>query len=359
MAIASLKLVNFRNHTELDITPHGSNIAISGANGAGKTNILEAISFLSPGKGIFNSTCQEILNTHNAADSWQVFAELKTTDNDHKVGSGFHKISPKRIVRINESEPPKHHDLLEYLRVIWLIPQMDGILADTPSAKRRFIDRLTFNFYPKHAQSINRYEYALKSRNRLLQDGVNDEILLNNFESLMATEAIQITKFRKEAINLITSQIQKFKTEFLAPQILLCGEIEEMFESLQPQDLSVKIVNKLKNNRRLDSVIKKCSYGVHKTDIRFIHPIKQVSASYCSTGEKKAMLISLIIAQAMILESIFQGSIILLLDDIFSHLDNSFSQNLLTEIKKLSAQCWITGTQTHPLLGKDYVTFDM
>ena len=357
MAIKSLKLINFRNHYELDIAPNCSNVAISGPNGAGKTNILEAISFLSPGKGIFNAAGHEVLNTHNLAASWQVFAELQTPDNDHKVGSGFNKFSPKRIVRINESEPPRHHDLLEYLRVIWLIPQMDGILADTPSMRRRFVDRLTFNFYPEHAAYTNRYEYALKSRNKLLQDGPYDEILLNNFEKMMADEAIKITIFRKEAIGLITKQMNNFQTEFLAAQILLHGDIEEKFATLSKDSLGDEIMNKLKNNRKFDALIKKCSYGVHKTEIKFIHPTKQVAASFCSTGEKKAMLISLVIAQSMVLQSIFNGSIILLLDDIFSHLDNTFSQNLLTEISKLSAQSWITGTHTQALLGKDYVTF--
>jgi DNA replication and repair protein RecF len=120
-----------------------------------------------------------------------------------------------------------------------------------------------------------------------------------------------------------------------------------------------EIAQKLKNNRKFDTLIKKCSYGTHKSVIKFVHPFKQTEATSCSTGEKKAMLISLVIAQSMVLESIFNGSIILLLDDIFSHLDNTFSQNLLTEISKLSAQCWITGTHHNTLLGKDYVTLAM
>jgi DNA replication and repair protein RecF len=345
MAIRFLRLVNFRNHKELDISTGGGNVLITGPNGAGKTNILEAISLLSPGRGIFNAKHQEMLNIENKSNNYGIFSETFSMDNVHKIGTGYNALSSKRTIKINDTEIQKQHDILEFLRVIWLIPQMDSTLSGNLTQKRRFIDRLTFNFFPLHSKSAITYEYALKSRSKVLSEGPYDDILLSTFEKIMAEEAIKIATFRRESVSLISSQLNKFSTKFLVPFIEINCDIDKDIVQHNKNLIIDRIMSKLRQCRRIDTLTKKCGYGVHRTEIKFLHSSKLLDAEFCSTGEKKAMLISLIIAQVMMLQSIFNGSIVLLLDDIFSHLDRTFSQNLINELSILKAQKWITGTQ--------------
>ncbi len=355
MGIKLLQLIDYRNHKELSINCNSDNVLIYGSNGAGKTNILEAISLLAPGKGIFNAPGVEILNSTTNSNAWQIFCEVIENGELNKIGTGFNNFLNKRTIKLNETPLKRTTELLEVLRIIWLTPQMDGILSGSSGEKRKFFDRIVYNFYPSHANSVSRYEYALKSRSKLLAENYADIILLNNFEKILAEECIKILNTRFETIKLISKQFTTFKTTFLHPSISIKGSLEKDIANLEQSEQYDHIISTLSKNRKIDTYSKRTNYGIHRSEISFLNRNKNITASMCSTGEKKAMLISLIIGQIKALRNIFDGSIILLMDDIFSHLDNNYRSKLIEELEFIKAQIWITSTHNDELHCNNFV----
>lgn len=337
MSIANLTINNFRNHNTLSISSAVKFVLITGDNGAGKTNILEAISLLSPGKGFRNAKSLELPNKFGDSKEWSVFAELHEDSGAHKIGTGLIANSNKKIFRANESTLQKQQDILDFIRVIWLTPQMDGLFLDTPSTRRKFLDRVSFNLFPEHAVHSMHYQYAMKSRNRLLSDNNFDDIWLSNLENSMVENGIKIMETRYKTIEILQSSIDEMESGFLKPKLDISCSLSTSIPDSEYKE-------KLKNSRIKDSRSKRCSFGSHTADLKALHPIKEIDSSFCSTGEQKAMLISLLIGQVKVLNQNGNIQPIVLLDEIFAHLDETKKKQLMDELKKLNAQFWVTST---------------
>jgi DNA replication and repair protein RecF len=250
----------------------------------------------------------------------------------------------KRIIKENGKPLKKRTALLEVIRVIWLTPQMDGLFLDTPSERRKFLDRICYNFYPNHADVVSAYETCMRSRTKVLSEHYQDPIWLNNLEAQMAETAIEIAKHRLKSIKLLRKHLKEFTSDFVRPDIAIEGKIEEIILAGELDDgaLLEMIKQELCQARKLDQKMGRCSFGVHKSDLIAIHPTKKMVAGQSSTGEQKAMLISLMLAQTRAVNEELGIEPVLLLDDIFSHLDTNRRRELITEISKLQSQAWIT-----------------
>lgn len=337
MSISRLSLTNFRSYDEFTVQCPGRFVFIIGPNGAGKSNILEAISLIPPGRGMRSAKPDDIQNIH-AQIPWSAYFELA---DDLKIGVGRTPNSSRRTLRINGATCSKQSSILEHLRVVWITPSLDGILSDSPANRRRFIDRLTYNFFPEHANIIAEYEHCQKQRYSILKSGTIDDIWLSQIEHEMATRSIKISNNRHRAIGILNDEISKFKTPFTKPHIAISGFIDE---NLDNANLLEMIKAKLKTSRELDTRIKRTSFNVHRIELITTHQAKNIQAKYCSTGEQKAMVVSMILAQIHVIKKLFDGKVVVLLDDIFSHLDNMRREQLLDELRSSEVQCFITTT---------------
>lgn len=338
MGIRRIGVTNFRSHSSIAFACDAPFVFIIGPNGAGKSNILEAISLASPGSGMRGALASDLQNMHSD-EPWSVFMEL---EDDLKVGVGRAAGANRKYARLNGATLPKHSDILGYLRVIWLTPEMDGILNDSPSLRRKFIDRLTFNFFPQHANLIAEYENCQKQRYAIIKNSeMIDEVWISQIEHEMAVRAIKIATQRRNAINILNEEIDKFESNFLKPFVQLRCVIDE---GLQNPDLLSFIKDSFKKTRMIDYKVKRTTFGVHRAELRVTHRAKSLVAKFCSTGEQKAMVIALVLAQIKIIKKLFEGKVAVLLDDIFSHLDDSRKRQLIDELRLTSVQCFITST---------------
>jgi DNA replication and repair protein RecF len=344
MPITHLRLLNFRNHVSLEFASAAKFISITGANGSGKTNVLEAVSLIAPGTGMRSCKFDHIVNFDAKDRSWGVMATI-AHDNDENLISTRYLHKTKRHLRINDTVLKSGGEVLDYLRVIWLTPRLDCILAEPLSVKRKFFDRICYNYFPAHAASVARYEKALCSRSRLLADKVNDDSWFSGLEEIMAIEAIKIAQTRDNALKILQEGLAGFISPFTKPHLSITGELEDLLAVTHHEQTLMEIKKLLKNNRAADARAKRTLFGSHKSELVARHHTKGTPATFCSTGEQKAMLVSLILAQCFSIKKIFNGSVVLLLDDIFSHLDQTMKNNLLQEIIRLDIQAWLTATE--------------
>ena len=336
MHINSLRLLNFRSHCDFQISDIKPFVQIIGPNGSGKTNILESISLLSPGRGFHGRQFDEMLSTHqNIYKEWSVSAEL-SNDVNIVTGATITNGHVKRVSYIDGEKVRKQWDLLQAIRVIWLTPQMDDLFIAPSVNRRKFIDRITYTFQPEHANNIAKYEHFMRSRLKLLLDGRYDQIWLQQMERKMADYAYTIFNARSQVIQIMQDILKQEQSLFISPDIRLtdCAEID-----------IEKINQTLYDNRILDAKKGRTHYGPHKTDLITTHPIKQRPAVQCSTGEQKAMLIAIIIAQARGINQQCHHAPIVLLDEVFTHLDRLVQKNLLDALHSFEAQTWMTATE--------------
>ncbi|KIE05330.1 hypothetical protein NF27_DT01040 [Candidatus Jidaibacter acanthamoeba] len=351
MTISKLTLTGFRNHISLNLSLNSNFVVICGQNGVGKTNVLEAISFLAPGKGFRNAGSEDIFNKNdNRLNEWAVSAELECGYDDIRITTGckldtYQNIS-RRIIKVNDELSYKSSELLNYLKVIWITPQTDRIFLESPGVRRKFLDRVTYNFFPLHASHIVNYEKLVRSRLKIIQQSKFDEIWVAALEKQLATLNFQIYQNRTNCLNMIKESLNLNSSNFLKPSIGLIGSIDNFLIDIKNNEVE-QIQEKLKSNRRTDALSGRTNFGIHKSDIEAFHPIKHIKADQCSTGEQKAMLISIILAQIKSIKQISSTPVILLLDEVFSHLDINFRQNLIEELFALEVQAWITTANEH------------
>jgi DNA replication and repair protein RecF len=351
MAIKRIILENFRNHQSFVSDVDADVVFICGENGAGKTSILEAISFFAPGKGLRSVKYTDAIN-HNT-DSWSAHIDIHDEDDELvSVGAKCSNTSRRRLIRVDGKNLNQASHLLNYLRVIWLTPQMDGLLAESKASRRKFLDRLTYNFFPEHAESVHKYELAMRSRMKILKSTTNwDDIWLSQLEKVMADESQNIHSRRVQTIEKIEPYINY--TGFAIPKLMLIHDNQSIDE----------MMSALKAGRAVDAKIGKTLVGSHRADFKILNDTKQLDAAYSSTGEQKSMLISIIIAQAMVLNAIYGAKPVLLLDDILSHIDKDKCTKILSKFSEINGQIWVTGTHIDDMilskLYKNYVKIDI
>lgn len=339
MRIHHLHLHHFRNHTETSLQVDGNCVVITGPNGAGKTNILEAISLFSPGKGMRHATLRSMTHHAQSIGGWVVSAQCKTPHDFVQLGTGLDvsaKID-KRLVRADGEKLKSQSELTAYLSVLWQTPQMDGLFLAGASERRRFLDRLVYGFDEAHAGHVAAYEHAMRERNRLLKDQVNDTVWLDTLEHKMASSASVIADARAQMVARLNATMQTSTTGFPKAHITLVEENEDSQEHWQQLFAS---------RRAIDARTGRATRGVHRVEVQVVHHLKNMPAALCSTGEQKALLLAILLAHARSKREHTGTAPILLLDEVVAHLDVVRRRELFAEIQELGVQAWLTGTDT-------------
>ncbi|MEI9853159.1 MAG: DNA replication/repair protein RecF [Sphingomonas sp.] len=331
MALTRLVLTDFRNHADAVLTPGPGFVVLTGENGAGKTNVLEAVSLLAPGRGLRRAPLAEMAR-QGGSGGFGVAASL----GDVEIGTGAQPDAPdRRIVRVNGA-PAAATALAEWLTVLWLTPAMDRLFAEGAGERRRFLDRLTLALAPGHAHHAARYEAAMRQRNRLLaEDSPPDLAWLGALEARMAEHGAAIDAARREAVAALAER--------------LAGEPEGPFAraglALEGWGGGAEtLARELAEGRRRDAAAGRTLAGPHRTDLTVTHLGKGQPAHLCSTGEQKALLLGLVLAHADLVAERVGRAPVLLLDEVAAHLDPSRRSALFARLAG-KGQVWMTGTE--------------
>ena len=333
MALSVLTLTNFRNHTLLTLRPQAQFIALYGANGAGKTNILEAVSLLVPGRGLRRAALSEMANSI-CNSGFAISAELDGTI----IGTGVEAAQPdRRKVRINGANA-SINNLAEWLSAIWLTPSMDRLFVDGAGARRRFLDRLVLALEPGHARHASRYEKAVQQRNRILAThAAPDPFWLDAIETQMAESGNFIVEARARMLAALDVQLAILPEDpFPVPDIVLAMEGPTNAQELREI---------WRSSRRKDAGAGRTLTGPHRADLVVHNRANGQAADRCSTGEQKALMLSLILAHAALVSAQRGAPPILLLDEVAAHLDPDRRAALFARLGETGAQVWMTGTE--------------
>ena len=354
-AIRRLDLTDFRNYRSLRLEVGPAPVVLTGANGAGKTNLLEALSFLAPGRGLRRASLSEVARTSDGrtAASWAVAARIDARDGRVVLGSGVESPAAgarrsRRIVRIDGAPARNQAALAEHLSIVWLTPEMDRLFQDGASGRRRFIDHMVFGFDPEHANRLAAYEQALRGRQRLLRDNIADAAWLSVLEETMAASGVALAAARREAVAKLDAALKSGDAAASLPfprtSLELTGEVEEWLAEGPALDAEDRLRSALAAARTRDGSAGRTEHGPHRSDLRVGHIDKNMPAARCSTGEQKALLIAIILAHAQLLTLDRGTAPVLLLDEVAAHLDDDRRAALAARILDLGAQAWLTGT---------------
>jgi DNA replication and repair protein RecF len=348
----ALGLANFRSYSRAELALSGAPVVLAGSNGAGKTNLLDAISLLSPGRGLRGAQLGE--HTRKAPQTassdvlWAVTATIQRGIETYEIGTGLvpGPSSERRAVHLNGAPAQNSADLAEIVQMAWLTPAMDRLFSDSASARRRFLDRLVLGFEPAHARCSLRYEQAMRERARLLRLGPRDPGWLGALEKEMAEAGIEIAMSRSRTVERLNAalRLREEAGVFPAAQITLVGETDALVAE-KGADAVEEQKAALAAARFRDAEARRTTIGPHVSDLLARHTVKRMDARDCSTGEQKALLISIVLANARELAALRSGHApLLLLDEIAAHLDARRRAALFEEIVELGAQAWLTGT---------------
>jgi len=335
LCVNELTLSHFRSHRRAEMAFDGRPVAIFGPNGAGKTNILEAVSMLSPGRGLRRAAAQDMARRPEAL-GWKITAVIRSLHQVHEVETTCEN-GASRTVRIDDKSAAQV-SLGRISRVLWLVPSMDRLWTEGAEGRRRFLDRMTMSFEPSHADAVLAYEKAMRERNRLLKDMVRDAHWYAAVEAQMAKSGAVIHKNRTTALDLLQAAQAQAETAFPVAELELVQIDGEL-----PTDEDM-LREGFAQGRARDLAAGRTLSGPHRSDLTAIYAAKGVKAADCSTGEQKALLVSLILANGRGLAREFGAPPILLLDEVAAHLDAGRRAALYDEICALGAQAFMTGT---------------
>ena len=363
--VTRLTLSDFRNYRNLRIEANIAPIIITGENGSGKTNILEAISFLTPGRGLRSAKLadikrilppeEEILNINGG---WSVAAEILKNNEEYLIGTGTQKSFredteedeiknfERRIVKINQQKITQQSELGKYMSAIWVTPQMDRLFLGGTQPRRSFLDRLVYAFDLEHAKRTANFEHLYRQWFQILKTGHADEHWLQSVETDMASLGVAIAAARRELIARLNTFIEHEPDDiFPDVRLELDGTIEKMLDTLpavRVEQFYIELLAKQRHNVLYNDYVD----GVNRTDFKVYFKKKNMPAELCSTGEQKALLVSIILAQTKC--QIFDKGFapILLLDEVTTHLDDKKRDALLLKIAGLHLQAWITSTES-------------
>lgn len=366
-AITKLTLEHFRNYRTLTLALEAKPVVLRGVNGAGKTNILEAISLLAPGRGMRGAKLREMdraapggmMDTASTTPvvplPWVVAAEVTTGEATHFIGTGRDADSAmeKRIIKINGEKVRGHAELANHVCVQWLTPSMDQVFIEGGTARRKLLDRIVFGFAPEHAARVSAYESAMRERNKLLVERDRaDPYWLSVLEQQMAEHAISITIARQEVLARLQHELVEDIAGFPRAVMHLDGAVEGWLAAGDSAlDAEKKLAERLMESRSIDAARGRCSVGPQRSEFTVIHSIKNMLAEQCSTGEQKALLLSMILAAARARMNWCNIPPILLLDEVIAHLDVDKRASLFDLIRSTRIQAWMTGTDAADFKG--------
>lgn len=365
--VTRLTLTDFRNYPFLRIEASLGPIIITGENGTGKTNILEAISFLTPGRGLRGAKLSDIKRitpalitneyqpTEISNTNWAVSATVQKGFDETEIGTAVEKSAremseedvrsfERRIVKINGQKISSQSELGEYISAVWLTPQMDRLFRGGSQPRRSFLDRLVYAFDLEHAKRTASFEHSYKEWYQLLKSGNNDDNWLSVLEENMAGLGVAIAAARREQIAKLNSFIEH-EPDDVFPNVMLelDGRIEKMLDKMPAIEVEDYYRSLLCSQRR-NVLYNDNIDGVNRTDFKVYYKKKRMPAELCSTGEQKSLLISIILAQSKC-QTLHQGfAPVLLLDEVVAHLDDVKREALLEKIRELNVQAWITST---------------
>ncbi|MEN8236985.1 MAG: DNA replication/repair protein RecF [Pseudomonadota bacterium] len=347
--IVQLTLTTFRSYDQVRLDCDVCPIVLTGANGAGKTNILEAISWLSPGKGLRRASLGEVANCKIPNRPWGVAAVLQKHTAAIDLATGLDPQSllqgiERRVVQIDQKPVRGQAGLAEQVNILWLTPQMDRLFLEGASERRRFVDRLVYSLDPLHSKRIQSYEHALRERSRLLRDGHFDPDWLSILEQRMAQEGVAVAVARRDFLSELSKSFNTKDSIFPTPCVSMQGGVDEWLEQAAAVDVEHRLAQELKMRRVKDAERGGTSVGPHRSDFEVIMVASGQKAAACSTGEQKALLIAIILSAARLTITQGQSVPILLLDEVVAHLDALRRKALLNELTELQVQCWLTGT---------------
>ncbi len=345
--LARLVLTDFRSYARAEFSFDGRPVTLTGDNGAGKTNLLEAISLLSPGRGLRGVPYADLARAQGAG-GWAVAAALETRWGPLRIGTGIepHKAETarSRAVRIDGEAATGSGALADHLRIVWLTPAMDRLFVEAAGERRRFLDRIVMGFDPAHGRRANAYERALRERNRLLADNVREPGWLSGLEEQMAEHGVALAAARVETVARLKGAFEvATQGAFPRAAITIAGTLEADLAEHAAVEVEDRFLRRLAETRARDAAAGRSLEGPHRSDLLVRHAAKDQEARLCSTGEQKALLIGIALANARLLAARGHPPL-LLLDEVAAHLDETRRAALFDEIVELGLQAFMTGT---------------
>jgi DNA replication and repair protein RecF len=355
LAVTRLMLTDFRGYAAARLAVDERPVVLTGPNGAGKTNLLEAISFLAPGRGIRRAKLAEIdrrVPPAKASDAapgaWTVAATVTTPRGPVQIGTGRDAASDsgeRRLVRVDGAPAKSQAALAEHVTLVWLTPQMDRLFVEGSAPRRRFLDRLVYGFDPAHAARVGAYEQAMRERARLLRHGPADPVWLVALEHRMAEQGVGVAAARRDVTARLDAVCRRARGPFPGAELALTGEVEGWLGDMPALAAEQELRRRLAAARRIDADSGVTTVGPHRGDFAVRHAGIGVAAAQCSTGEQKALLIAVLLAQARLQAELRGMAPVMLLDEVTAHLDAERRAALFHEIAGLGLQAWLAGTE--------------
>jgi DNA replication and repair protein RecF len=350
-SVTRLTLTDFRNYEHLRLDPSRPLVALAGANGAGKTNLLEAVSLLMPGRGL-RGVEFSTLARQGGSGHWAVAASVTTPHGDLQLGTAWQpgdegEASSSRSVMIDGLAQRSAGALAGHLRMVWLTPAMDRLFQGAPGDRRRFLDRMVMLFDAEHASRVSAFEKLMRERNALLAESNPDPAWLASLEVQMAESAVAVAAARVSAVSVLARHLGPAEHDGPFPwaHLAITGTMEELVTAHPAVEAEDIYRQQLARGRAMDRAAGRALAGPHRSDLHVTHGPKAMAAEFCSTGEQKALLIGLVLAQARAARSLFGASPMLLLDEIAAHLDPARRHSLFRLLESLSSQVFMTGTE--------------
>jgi DNA replication and repair protein RecF len=346
--VRRLTLNDFRSYASLDCSVASRLVVLTGENGAGKTNILEALSMFTPGRGLRRAEIGECAR-RGGSGGFAVSIEVEADGGAIQLGHGLERAADgasMRRFRVNRAPVSSARAFADCIRVLWLTPSMDGLFAGSPGERRRFLDRLALGVDADHGARVNRLEQALRNRNRLLEEGISDRRWLEAAEYEIAALGVAVAAARLETVSRLDALIKSGRDDnslFPWAEIALEGELEQMLARQPALRVEEHYRGLLAAARRRDAAAGRTLIGPHASDLAIRHGPKNEPARACSTGEQKALLTGLVLAHARLVAAMTGAAPLLLLDEIAAHFDPMRREALFGELERLAGQVWMTG----------------
>jgi DNA replication and repair protein RecF len=347
--IARLILKNFRSYAALDLAVTAPLVALTGENGAGKTNALEAISLFTPGRGLRRAELAEMARI-GGAGNFAASIVLDESAGETHLGTGidpaaFGEVAGRRC-RIDHETVPSPTAFADHVRVVWLTPALDGLFSGPAGDRRRYLDRLVLAVDASHGGRVNAFERALRARNRLLEEPAPDRSWLDAVEREVAELGVAVAAARRETVDrlaALASAARDVESPFPWANLRLSGEVEELVGTLAALDVEDHFRALLRDGRARDRAAGRALAGPQTADLVVRHGPKDAEAAHCSTGEQKALLIGLVLAHARLVAAMSGIAPFVLLDEIAAHLDPRRRAALFGALVALGGQVWMTG----------------
>lgn len=350
LTVDRLGLTEFRCYASQRLETGGRSVVLTGTNGAGKTNLLEAVSLLVPGRGLRRARLSDIARLDangRRARQWAVAVRVNGPAGPLDIGTGCRfdgEENERRQIRIDGVDRKSQSALADHVSAVWLTPRMDGLFLDSASVRRRFLDRLVFGFDPAHSGRLNAWEQAARDRSRLLRQGIADRKWLAALEDTMARKGVAVAAARLDLLARLNQACDQGIGPFPAATLALQGNLDQWLSEGPALLAEDRLRETLEAARPRDAETGGAGEGPHRSDLRVGHRAKNMPAEMCSTGEQKALLIAIILADARMQTAERGSPPLLLMDEVVAHLDARHRQALFGEIHMMGAQAWLTGT---------------